>query len=355
MYNLVTEKKDKTSFDLMEDINLILIKAGYTINKYDDIFGASSLRGKEIFFSKGSSHFSISCTHYSNMSPTDTSELILPTDTINVIGCGSLSVSCNTGYDLNLPYHEQPTNTGTSGNQSSVACIPKNNNFDYKIYKTIDNFNFLIRIRFDDLNFYVLFGDSSNNGTLQTEANSYVFGSVRNYGTNKKCGYPVDLNERLDRISNYELPQHFLLNEDSLLGELWGNIIYSISSVLVPYTIIEKKTGCSVGKNEANISNNSILENLNEQFTGVNVMIPYELFLPTNTVDTSPPLKRVKEFDFGVFSDEEMNDGEIRRINNNYYEFMYLMKRINKDRDTSNFKQQQNYNLGIWILRGDIT
>jgi len=354
MYSLIKNESNKNTTDLMNDLHSVLLNAGYTINKFDTILGANSLRGKEIFANKGNSHFSFSATHYSFVDQNDMSDLIIPVDTDDVVSCGSFTVSANTGFDLNENFADQPSNQILSNSKVSSACIPKNNLFNYTIYKTDDDFNFIIKINFDDLNFYVLFGDVSNNDSKTTLARSYIFGSVRLVGAVKKIGYPKNLTERFSQLDNHQIPNHFLMKDISLTGDFWGNIIYYIDSVIVPHNFLETKSSTSIGVDKGVYSNNqSMLAGLSDNYTGADVMLPFELYLPTNTTDSDPPQKRIKEFDFGVFSDENIEDGEIRKVDGVYYEFMHLMKRIEKDRDGS-FLQAQNFNLGMYIKRGDI-
>lgn len=355
-YFLVRDEENKTTFDLMQDINDVLVESQiYNIYKFDTILGADPSRGKEIMFATGGAYFSISATHFNNMNPSDTNELNLPVDSDEVIGTGSLVVSCNTSVDLLKHYGDQPTNTGHLGNHMAGACIPANNNFNYSIYKTADNYDFIIKINFNDMNFFVIFGDSSKGTSLSTDFFGYVMGSIRSEGFGRDAGYPINLNERRTQVDNYQMPAHPMWDDVYETNEIMINTIYYISGNLTSYNDIKTDLRTNCGSQQSVYCLNTGLNtNLSNNYTGVDVLVPFEIYLPLNTDDSGRPMKRLREFSFGFCSDKNLENKDLRRIDGKIYEFLHVVKRIDNDANGLH-PQQINWGLGIWILRGDLT
>jgi hypothetical protein len=300
---------------LLEDLEFLLKESGfYTVLKYQDV----ELRGKKLFARKGTTFWSFTATNFNNL---DSETDITPYDINdeNLIGykSGGFKIFINSSQNiLGDIVSRQPKITGSVTSDAGGVCpLPRNDKFSYEIYSTIDGFEWGVILKFEDLTFYVFFGDKSG-GTDVT--GNYSFSSSP-FASNKMI-IPFDFNNEQETTLAGRLPVFPLAGVGSNNSNFFCNYADSLK------TQINGVSGSlnTYDPQAGGVSQNALKGVYNkfyDEYAGISQIVRTELFV-NNYLGEVNSINKFYDFNFGFANINKDKSLDIKRIDNKRIKFL---------------------------------
>lgn len=360
MYKLVSENNNITTIQLMTELNNFYNNSNnWSVVSFRDILGADPLRGKELFIERDGKHYSMISSIYEYVNARDIEILETPQDGTGYTGTGHFTVYLNTSYnDTSTSYNQQSNQPSTVDNNSRYAgcCIPKNNNFNYRLFTTYDEYDFILEITFDIYRFFVFWGDACK-GQLDTRNNpsgQYSLGHFSDYIENLRTAVQTDLYNDIENISARRLQKNpfYLLTDGDC--RLKGNLFYyDINNELLTFNDIDYGTTTNCGRDNMAflMYSQGLINSLSDDFFGNELFVKFKINVEKDTSVTRGEMIQFKEFDFGFCSDFGFNDGDIIELKNGLK--LEILKFLRTDEDIK-IESPFTRGMAMFIIRGDL-
>jgi hypothetical protein len=354
MYKEILNKKNTNNIDMITDLNNFFIESKkWNLLNYRDIV-IEPTRGKEMFIERDGKHYSFYSTKYNyvNIEGNSPNYLEQPLENSNVEGTGHFGVYLNTGYDQFNNAYSQPSNNLTNTNSNhmcSILPIPFSSVFNYRLLTTVDEYNFIIELEYNNFKFYLFFGDLLK-GQLDKNGNpsgQFCFSSYNIDSTsgNRRVGIQKDLYSDTINIDTYKTannPLHSVSN--------FNFYYYNNAGELIDQDLIASKVSGNCGflnTGFLNTNTDFVLRSINDDFFGLEHLINFELYFE----ESDDNVLLLSDFSFGFLNDRNINDKEIIIINDKKYEILHFY--YNK-KDVLDINSKITKGIAMFIERLDL-